>query len=347
MCGGTCCKTFQRYLCCQCFCVDDNGVTKDNCCARNCNCLNTRKDKPLSTDHINGPIERSKRKCTDLYCSILFLIFVSIVIFSVVHGFWFGNLRNIAQPFDVDGNACGRDALSSFKYIFFNEFVPDRNNVSGTVCVASCPKLPSEKIACYPNSEIKNCGEIKTYPSEDKVKRFCISKIKGTSINDFAGKLASVLTTNASTWEEIKENGLKLNKQILGSISISSTDSMFEDIKRCWWAILICIILAIGLSLGFLWFVHACTSCMVYVSYGIFYIGIFVLGCAFFMRYTDLSKNGNSYSWEDPWAYLILAIVVWVIGLLSIIILCCTCEKIKVAIALLKCGGSFLWDNKD
>ena len=133
----------------------------------------------------------------------------------------------------------------------------------------------------------------------------------------------------------------------MGSIRISSSDSMFEDIKRSWWAILISVLLALGLSFAFLWFVHVCTSCMVYTSFVVFFTALFVLGAAFFMRYLDLNKHGNGKSWETPEAYLILAIVVWVIALISSVILCCTCDKIKVAIALLKCGGTFLWDNKD
>ena len=181
MCGSACCKTFQRYLCCQCFCVDENGVEKDNCCGRNCNCLNSRKNKPLPSDKVNGPIDNSKRQCTDLFCTIIFLLFLSIVIFSCIHGFWFGNLRNIAQPFDVDGNACGRDSLRNFKYLFFNDWVPNKNSVQGTICVDSCPVTPGQKIGCFPNSQITKCDQINTYPAEGRVKRFCISKVEGTT----------------------------------------------------------------------------------------------------------------------------------------------------------------------
>jgi hypothetical protein len=66
------------------------------------------------------------------------------------------------------------------------------------------------------------------------------------------------------------------------------------------------------------------------------------------MRYDDL-ENGieGIYNWESPTKYMVGAIVVWSILLLSIIVLMCSCKKVGVAVALIQCGGEFLDDTKD
>lgn len=37
-----------------------------------------------------------------------------------IFGFVNGDLSNIAVPFDTDGNACGKNDLSDYTYLYFN-----------------------------------------------------------------------------------------------------------------------------------------------------------------------------------------------------------------------------------
>ena len=83
--------------------------------------------------------------------------------------------------------------------------------------------------------------------------------------------------------------------------------------------ILICLLVGILLTFGYICLVAVCPKTMVWISYIVFFIGVFVFGVALFMRYTDL-KSGvdKEYNWESPTLFLVLAIVAWSIGLLAI-----------------------------
>ena len=116
------CECIKKYFCC--CCSDD------------------KKDEPLPKERINGPTK--KRACTDILCTFIYAFFLSIVIYCAVYGFWFGRIDNIAQPFDVDGNRCGRGLTKSFPMVFFNDKITDKNAITGTICVASCPRTEGE-----------------------------------------------------------------------------------------------------------------------------------------------------------------------------------------------------------
>ena len=87
---------------------------------------------------------------------------------------------------------------------------------------------------------------------------------------------------------------------------------------------------------------------MVWTSYAMFFVMMLVLGFALWMRYEDLDSGvEKNYNWESPTSYMVGAIVVWVIMLLSVIVLMCSYKKVNVAVALIQCGGEFLDDTKD
>lgn len=139
----------------------------------------------VDDDH-DSPVEKidivpEKRKCTDWFCCVIYILFIAFIIFAGIWGFSKGNLKNIAQPYDVDSNACGRGALKDFPYLFFNEFVTNYKNVKGTVCVKECLSDPSKNYACYPNSSITNCNQIKYYKAKTYFHRFCLADIVSKS----------------------------------------------------------------------------------------------------------------------------------------------------------------------
>ena len=41
------------------------------------------------------------------------------------------------------------------------------------ICIKKCPK-EGESVECYPNSDIKNCSDIKVYDSYGFANRICI-----------------------------------------------------------------------------------------------------------------------------------------------------------------------------
>ena len=116
------------------------------------------------------------RSCTDFFCYIIYIAFCGFLIYASVYGFINGDLRKIAQPYDVDSNPCGREQLEEFPYLFFTEYVTNPKDVQGTVCVKECSQDPNHVFECYPNSAVTNCGAISYYPTSAWMDRFCISE---------------------------------------------------------------------------------------------------------------------------------------------------------------------------
>lgn len=44
------------------------------------------------------------------------------------------------------------------------------------ICIKECPATKDSKIDCYPNTDIKNCSDIKIYESYGFASRICIPK---------------------------------------------------------------------------------------------------------------------------------------------------------------------------
>lgn len=151
----SCWDYIKRYIFCGCLFDGTLGCScKDGCCTWLkqficCgNCFDSEKDAPLMKNAISGPVK--KRECTDIFCLFIYLFFLSVLIYCSVYGFYFGNLQNIGQPFDANGNRCGRGLMKDFPRLFFNDKISDTSAVTGTVCVANCPTTEGETRTPYP-----------------------------------------------------------------------------------------------------------------------------------------------------------------------------------------------------
>lgn len=91
------------------------------------------------------------RKCTDIFCAVVFILVTLGGLGTGFYGLMNGNLKNIGQPYDTDGNACGVDNLAEFGFLFFN--TPQNTNLTlNNVCVKSCPDGTNQPVNCHPNS---------------------------------------------------------------------------------------------------------------------------------------------------------------------------------------------------
>ena len=43
-------------------------------------------------------------KTTDCFCLIMYLIFMAFVVYGMIYGVTHGNVKNIGQPYDSEGN---------------------------------------------------------------------------------------------------------------------------------------------------------------------------------------------------------------------------------------------------
>lgn len=87
-----------------------------------------------------GPME--KRGCTDICFFFIFIAFVCFNFWIAFYGFTKGDPWALAQPYDVDNNACGKvgSSFSDLKYAYFFNPIGD---LSATICIEKCPNYPS------------------------------------------------------------------------------------------------------------------------------------------------------------------------------------------------------------
>jgi len=149
------------------------------------------------------------KKPTDCYCVVFYLFFMALVFFGMFYGVNYGNLRNVAQPFDQDGNACGRGDYKDFPMLFFNSWVLDPNAVKNTICISECPAQEAQLVKCKPNTVFKDCADLNAYPSRAILNRFCISRTSEKELKTIVGKASSVITTGAMNFDGVKNNAIK------------------------------------------------------------------------------------------------------------------------------------------
>ena len=149
----------------------------------------------------------------------MYLIMMGSVVFGMMYGMTYGNLQNIGQPYDSNGNACGRGAAEDFPVLFFNTWVPNPAAVTDTWCVAECPTVEGQDIKCYADKGRK-CVDIDTYPSYKYLNRFCLASQDSDTLKTlFDNKPQSVLTTGATNLAGLKTNSKKLDAQIKDAIN--------------------------------------------------------------------------------------------------------------------------------
>jgi len=194
---------FEFKMCgaCSCNCTGEGGMcTEGGCCKKYlpcCTCVNEKK--------FGGGIPQTKSN-TDCFCLIIYLVLLSIWLFGMMYGFTYGDVRNIGQPYDQDGNACGKGAFEKFPVLFFNTWVTNPNAVTSTVCLSECPSEEAQVVQCHINNAFSNCNEVKTYPTTTFLNRFCMATRNKKRLASMIGKPVSILNANASSIADVKAN---------------------------------------------------------------------------------------------------------------------------------------------
>jgi hypothetical protein len=119
-------------------------------------------------DLSNGPVY--DRGCTDIFCCLLFTVFLVTMVGVAGYGVTTGNPMLLITPFDKDGNGCGLNETTKeypklyFPSIDFNAASKSLSNVKNAAdilkyaaCVKECPRADvSTPVLCKPPQFMKN-----------------------------------------------------------------------------------------------------------------------------------------------------------------------------------------------
>jgi choline transporter-like protein 2/4/5 len=111
-----------------------------------------------------GPVDDSKRRCTDLLCCFIFVAFIGGCVVVTALGFAQGNPNLVLYPYDEDGRQCGRDnSTLNYPYLYFYAAVSNLKdyNVTGVaqgVCVSTCPSNFTGTLNCISTKKNPKCA---------------------------------------------------------------------------------------------------------------------------------------------------------------------------------------------
>ena len=115
-----------------------------------------------------------KRKCTDLYCLILFVFFNACLWTLSGWSYQEGDPQRLVHGWDIHGTFCGTGDMRDSDYTYFP--VP-MDNIDVSLCLPGCPVVYAEQAICLYDInmlDVPNFGCFDAYPSRPFYNNYCL-----------------------------------------------------------------------------------------------------------------------------------------------------------------------------
>lgn len=89
-----------------------------------------------------GPVRNRDRRCTDMWCYILFIITLLAMIATAIWALATSDPQGIAKVYDSSGNICGQGAAANYPLLYLQTF----EKPYYSVCVSDCPTFDYNQI---------------------------------------------------------------------------------------------------------------------------------------------------------------------------------------------------------
>ena len=127
-------------------------------------------DKADATHTLNHPLSSStpvqepkrERKCTDVYCLVLFVFFNACLWTLSGWSYQEGNPQRLVHGWDLHGDFCGTGDLRSQPYTYFP--LP-MDSIDTTLCLPGCPVTHAESSVCIYDTNQEDMPELGCYDS--------------------------------------------------------------------------------------------------------------------------------------------------------------------------------------
>jgi len=298
----------------------------------------------------NGPTSDENRSCQDILCCLLFIAFLAGCVVVTALGFSQGNPDLITYVYDEDGNPCGKsgEAAADYPYLFLYNAVTQLNSLdtdlaNQAICVKACPtNYNMTTLECLPTSNVPECKIEKAniFLSYAWLKKVCVPSLslydeakKNTSAgNDEGNRTSTELDT------EYNAVGGLINTKFING------DKLFDylgDLVTVWEIFLACIGIAVVVGLVYLLIIRCCGCCFAYLVIFLILVLLAVLGYVF-------HKRMDHYDDLDDTTYknimLAFAIIFYALAFIWLLVILCSCNKIRLSIAITEIAARFVWD---
>lgn len=269
--------------------------------------------QPLDVVDSQGRLgPRRSRSCTDVICALLFIAYmVTMIVFSIM-GYVKGNIENVGQPFDSQGNPCGEAAAANYPYVYFTQ-----PSVSGyadhSVCVASCPRSDSSAnftLECFPNRNVPDCAKAPLMTTLPLFKRVCVP---------LDANLSSIVTSK---------------------INSTNYQNVISDVRRAWPILLAVAGISIVVCLIYFYLIQLCATCMIFTLLILGIVSVAGLGVWLWMRQIALQQiNGDPSTISH---YKTVAIILWVAAGIAALLSCFLFSRIRLAAQIISSAADFI-----
>lgn len=310
------------------------------------------KGEQIPDEILNGPVEN--RKCTDVLCCLFFIAFIIAWLICGFYGFSNGDPMILTYPYDSDDNQCGRPGRDGedYKYLYYPFPLP--GVLDRRFCVKDCPSSQSDTVNCLPNNYSLDCtmkwgdvGEDSSldsewmdtfglsdladdvqgiYKAKGYLKRFCLPD----------GAMELVNSTGYS------KNLTKSNMydRITNAIGYETMTEWVTDAWICWEVMFIVAAITIVIAAIYLFLLRYCIGVMVWISIILTFVSLLIL--AIFLHWSGLNQYEDDPNTQKT--LKILGYIMYGVSGLFIIYIFFMCNRIRLAIAILKAGVSFVKD---
>lgn len=120
------------------------------------------EDFNVNCDLQHGPLK--DRKCTDICCCMIFLLFLGTLSFMGVYGYINGEVSKLIAPVDANGRICGYsvgvEKYPSLYIANINYALAHPTSVNGifkySTCVEKCPTTTTSTVNCVNTKNINS-----------------------------------------------------------------------------------------------------------------------------------------------------------------------------------------------
>ncbi|RXN35460.1 choline transporter 2 isoform X3 [Labeo rohita] len=301
---------------------------------------------------FKGPIHN--RGCTDIICCIFFIAavigYVAVGILAWTHG----DPRKVIYPTDSMGQFCGQGKLEKQPLLFYFNMMKCATPVvflefqcpTPQVCVEKCPDRTMTLVTAVRNAE--DWKYYKTYCREDPGNKRCFPSL---------GKKGDAITVGDqekfNDGVDIREAkdlvaGMKNITVVMEGRQVAM--KIFEDYTKSWYWILICLVIAVVLSLIFIVLLRYLAGIMVWVmiilviavvAYGIAHCSMKYVnlkdmpGANITLQQLGLQPNFSVYL-HIRQTWLAFIIILAILEVIIIILLIFLRNRIRIAVELMK-----------
>eukprot|EP00742_Colponemidia_sp_Colp-10_P000683 GILJ01000743.1.p1 GENE.GILJ01000743.1~~GILJ01000743.1.p1 ORF type:complete len:610 (-),score=97.51 GILJ01000743.1:91-1884(-) len=256
----------------------------------------------------HGPIER--RSCTDVLFLLLFIGFWVGMWAVSINAYTKGDPTRLTHLYDSNGTACGTSYQSEYPYLY----LPSTLDVTKGYCVSACPKsVADSNTQCNP-SVCSASDLLPGYESKVVYGRVCAPINMTSAIND--------------------------------NLDTESLTNWLGDLHNSWEVVIIIAAIALVTAFAFMILIYYCAGviawlCILGVVASLAAIGYFCIYRARLINNGDIvgsSTNANVLT--------ALSYVFYGLSGVSVLLVLCMFNRIRLAIAIMKAAALFIGDVK-